>query len=72
MATLAIFAGQKAPQNACWGAPQQAGLWDKVSQNPGAMRLLSRPVAVAPGPYCFLVCAAKETLTAFIKNRNKP
>ena len=42
VATPAIFAGPLAPQKCLLGElPKPAGLRDKVSQSPGAMRLLS-------------------------------
>ena len=52
--------------------PNKRDSGTKYPKIPALCACCLRPVAVAPGPYCFLVCAAKETLTAFIKNRNKP
>ena len=46
-----IFAGRRPAKMLVGELPKPAGLRDKLSQSPGAMRLLPAARANAPGPY---------------------
>ena len=46
-----IFTGRRPVKMLVGELPKPAGLWDKLSQSPGASACWLRPGANAPGPY---------------------